>query len=101
MLSVCFRCSHRACSCAPHVQVFSLDVAGFGLQGNLSEGRWSFFEDLPHMTFLSIIDNPGLVGDFPATMNEHILQIAATGTGMLLVLVEIGLVASGGRSVPT
>jgi hypothetical protein len=61
--------------------VVALDFSGMGLGGNVSEGRWPFLEDLPYLLYLSIIDNPSLVGSFPATMSMSLKQIAASGTG--------------------
>ena len=63
------------------VQVVALDLTGIGLVGNVSEGRWGFMEDLPYLTYLSIMDNPGVIGTFPSNMRNSIRQIAASGTG--------------------
>jgi hypothetical protein len=64
------------------VQVVSLDLQGFGLVGNLSEGRWPFLEDLPYMKALFLSENPGLCGNFPRNMSLGIAHITATGTGV-------------------
>ena len=65
------------------MQVMALNLAGFGLHGNLSDGDWPFLTDLSHLVYVSIIDNPQLFGDFPADMSTNIVQVAASGTGVL------------------
>ena len=65
------------------MQVVALEFTGMGLGGNVSEGRWPFLEDLPYLMFLSIMDNPKLVGTFPGNLSMAIKQIAASGTGVL------------------
>eukprot|EP00892_Ulva_mutabilis_P007895 jgi/Ulvmu1/5478/UM023_0014.1 len=81
-------------TCKPEHEfsIRALDLAGYGLEGNLSQGSWMFLRDLPHLMHLDISDNGALVGDFPATLSTSLESISATGTGLAL--------ATMGRLVP-
>lgn len=71
------------------VQIISLDLAGMGLEGNLSEGRWPFLQDLAHLEVVTVNDNPYLTGHFQDTLSRGLRQVSATGTGARCALFHV------------
>ena len=63
------------------MQIVALDLAGMGLAGNVSQGRWPFLQDLPFLDVATLNDNPGLTGHFTDAISRGVRQLSATGTG--------------------